>query len=171
MARQIETDQEAREQLWKQLQRGRIAMLWIPDSGQHPQPMSIFPEEDANAIWFITSSGSDLAKAVGHGAEARMTFVPSAQDYHASLEGALEVVHDGAKIDALWSTPVAAWFEGGREDPTVRLLRFTPAEAAIWASQSNPVLVGMKMLRAGLKKDAGPPDVGVQRVIDLRRVA
>ncbi|MFD0982247.1 pyridoxamine 5'-phosphate oxidase family protein [Tropicimonas aquimaris] len=171
MARKVETDEGAREQLWAQLDKGRVSMLWLKDSAQHPQPMTHFTDEGDGVLWYITSSDTDLAQGIDAGRDAALTYVSSNQDYHASVTGRLEIVQDAAKLDELWSTPVAAWFEGGRDDPKVCLLRFTPDEAAIWASEANMVLVGLKLLRAGLSEGGGYPDIGVHRVIKLADAA
>lgn len=171
MARKVATDSEAKTELWSQLERGQASMLWVEGSGQHPQPMSHFPDQADPSIWFITSSDTDLAAAIGRGAEARMTFVSPKQDFHASLKGTLGIVQDDDKLDELWSLPVAAWFEKGREDPTIRLLRFTPQEAAIWANEANRFLVGLKLLGAGLREGAAEPDIGVHRVVSFGQAA
>lgn len=165
MAKRIETDPDARAQFWDRLGDSRVSMLGVQGSGQHLQPMTHFADPDAGAIWFITSSRTDLAADVAGGAAGQLTYQSPKGDYQASVSGRLEIVRDDAMLDTLWSVPVAAWFEDGREDPTVRLVRFTPEEAAIWASQASRVLVGLKVLRAGMADGADAPDVGVHRVV------
>ncbi|MFW8594094.1 pyridoxamine 5'-phosphate oxidase family protein [Cribrihabitans neustonicus] len=167
MARQTETLEDAKQQLWTQLSRGRTSMLAVAGSGQHPQPMTHFADEDGGAIWFITSSDTDLARAIGTGGRGQLCFMSKNEDYFASIEGALEVSQNNAKLDEYWSVAAAAWFEQGREDPKVTLLKFTPAEAAVWANESSAVLVGLKLLRAGLKEGESNPDVGVHHVLQM----
>jgi general stress protein 26 len=45
----------------------------------------------------------------------------------------------------LWNPSVAAWFEGGKEDPKLRLLSFQPGHAQIWLNE-NSLFAGVKML-------------------------
>jgi hypothetical protein len=40
---------------------------------------------------------------------------------------------------------VAAWFEGGPEDPKLRLLRLDAERAQIWLNENN-LLAGVKLL-------------------------
>ena len=48
---------------------------------------------------------------------------------------------------------VAAWFEGGKDDPNLVLLRLDAETAEIWLNESN-LLAGVKMLLgADPKKD------------------
>ena len=171
MADKVQTDQDARAQLWERMEQGRVSMLWVEGSGQHPQPMTHYPDATDGAIFFITSSETDLAKAVGDGATARMTFQPPEGDYQASLRGDLKIVNDEDRLNAFWSVGVAAWFEHGRDDPTLRLMRFRPTEAAIWASQSSRILVGLKVLNAGLRDGEAMPDISVHRVVSFANAA
>lgn len=171
MAEQTETRTTAINQLWSELDAARVGMLSVRGSDQHPQPMTLFAEQEAGVVWFITSADTDLSVAVGSGAEGQLTIVAKSQDYHASLQGQLEFSRDEKKLDELWSVPVAAWFEKGREDPTVRLLRFTPNEAAAWASDGNVILVGLKLLRAGLQDGEKAQDIGVHHVLNLKQAA
>lgn len=54
------------------------------------------------------------------------------------------VDNDRAVIDRLWSSFVAAWYEEGKDDPSLVLLRFEPS-AQIWLDASN-LLAGIKIL-------------------------
>lgn len=57
-------------------------------------------------------------------------------------------------IDRLWSPFVGAWFDGGKDDPKVTLLRFDAEHAEIWLNEHS-LMTGMKMLLGGdPKKDA-----------------
>ena len=50
-----------------------------------------------------------------------------------------------ATIDRLWNRFVAAWYEGGKDDPDVALIRLDPENAEIWIDASSMV-AGIKML-------------------------
>ncbi|WP_424966771.1 MULTISPECIES: pyridoxamine 5'-phosphate oxidase family protein [unclassified Dinoroseobacter] len=167
MSESYETSHEAMTELWSELDACRIGMLWMPDSGQHPQPMTHFADPEAQALWFITSADTDLVAAVSHGGQARYTMQSGKGNYHASLTGSLVVYDSDEKIDALWSIAMAARFEQGREDPKVTLLKFSPREAAIWASDANPVVVGARMVQAAFSTDCASPEIGHHRVLDL----
>lgn len=167
MAEKPETDKEAEDQLWRKLADLRTGMLAVHGSGQHPQPMTHFIDSDTGTIWFITARDTDLVSAMGQGGEAGYTLVSGDGDYHVSLVGPLVPYDSEEKLDELWNFAVAAWFEHGREDDLVQLLRFSPREAAIWASDGNPVLVGLKMMRAAMMDGESHPDVGTHRVLNL----
>ena len=68
---------------------------------------------------------------------------------------------DRANIDRLWNPFVAAWFEGGKTDPKLLLLRFDPREAQIWLNE-NSLFAGVKLLLGTDPKDdyAGKSSTG-----------
>ena len=171
MAKLYENEGQATQQLWSQLEAVPTGLLWVPGSGQHPQPMSHFTDSDNGSLWFITSSDTDLFEAVGTGTEAAFTLQSVGNDYHASLKGMLVPFEDGTKLDEYWSFSAAAWFEMGRDDPKVRLLRFVPGEAAVWASEKNSVILGIKLMRAAMSGSGKMPDVSNHHVLDLRNAA
>lgn len=166
-----ENYEAAVDALWKHLADENVCMLWLKGSDQHPQPMTMFADRDDGSVWFITSSETDLFRNMGHGAESGLTLQADNNGYIASLSGRLEPMHDADKLDELWSFAAAAWFEEGREDPKVRLIRFVPREASVWASRNNPVIVGLKMMRTAMAEGESDPNIGTHDVFNLRLAA
>ncbi|PPT94483.1 pyridoxamine 5'-phosphate oxidase family protein, partial [Xanthomonas arboricola] len=52
---------------------------------------------------------------------------------------------DPAMVDRLWNPYVAAWYEGGKTDPNLALLRLDADHAQIWLNESS-LLAGIKVL-------------------------
>ena len=48
-------------------------------------------------------------------------------------------------IDRLWNSYVAAWYEGGKDDPKLQLLRLDSERAQIWVDASS-LLAGVKVM-------------------------
>ncbi len=61
------------------------------------------------------------------------------------MHGSLGLDNDRATIDRLWNPFVAAWFEKGKDDPKLALLRLDPEKAEIWLDGSS-LVAGIKML-------------------------
>ncbi len=61
------------------------------------------------------------------------------------MHGTLTLDNDRAVIDRLWNRFVAAWYQGGKTDPELALLRFDPDRGEIWQDASS-VVAGIKML-------------------------
>jgi general stress protein 26 len=63
----------------------------------------------------------------------------------ASVQGELSLSNDRAVIDRLWNRFVAAWFEGGKDDPKLQLIRFDPDHAQVWLNEHS-LVAGVKLL-------------------------
>ncbi len=61
------------------------------------------------------------------------------------MHGRLSVDMNRATLDKLWNRFVAAWFEGGKDDPKLCLLRLDPEKGEIWLEGSS-LVAGVKML-------------------------
>jgi general stress protein 26 len=132
--------------------------------------MSHFADAASGVIWFISSVDTDLVQSLGMGEDADYVVISDDHGVHISLRGKLYHLHDDAKLDALWSPMVGAWFEGGKDDPRVALLRLDPEVAEIWASSTSMLKVGFEMIRANLDP-AHQPDIGVKATVKFPQAA
>ena len=140
---------ELEAKFWKALKSDMTVLLGLAGGAQRgqAQPMTAqLGERDGRGpIWFFTSSEADLVRDLGDGAPASLHFASKGHDLFASLEGRLVPDNDPATIDRLWNRFVAAWFEQGRDDPKLRLIRFDPESAQIWLNE-NSLFAGVKMM-------------------------
>ena len=141
---------------WKALKSDMTMMLGLTGADEgYGQPMTaqLDGDKDAGPIWFFTSKETELFKALGASHKAVGQFVSKGHDLFAALEGELAVSNDRAMIDRLWNRFVAAWFEGGKSDPKLQLLRFDASQAQIWLND-NSVFAGVKLLLGTDPKEA-----------------
>ena len=133
---------------WKALRDDRTVMLGLPgvDDG-HAQPMTALLDGAGTRgpIWFFSAKDVDLVKALGGGKPAIANFVAKDHGVFASVHGRLVPDDDRAVIERLWNRFVAAWYEGGKDDPKLQLLRFDPGRAQIWENE-NSLLAGIKLM-------------------------
>jgi general stress protein 26 len=141
------TDQaEIEAKFWKALKSDRTVMLGLAADTRQAQPMTAQLEGDEGGpVWIFTSSETDLARALDGRQDAFIHFAAKGHDLFAAVEGALSLDSDRETIDRLWNPFVAAWFEGGKDDPKLRLLRFDPGAARIWLNDHS-LFAGVKML-------------------------
>lgn len=170
MADTDRTKTDATGQLYDEMDGVKAGMLGIEGSGQHMQPMAHYTDRDAGVLWFITASDTDLVRALNGPQKAHFCVVGKGQDFYACLSGPLSVSHDEAKLDELWNAVAAAWFEGGRENAKVTLLRMDLAEASVWSTTSSTIAFALEIARSNMN-DAHTPDVGEHKIIDFRKAA
>lgn len=153
--------------LWKALKSDMTVMLGLAgvDEG-HSQPMTAQLGDDATeggTIWFFTATDTDLVKAMGERHRAVAHFASKGHELFASLHGELVRDNDRATIDRLWNRFVAAWFEGGKDDPRLQLLRFEPEQGQVWLNEHS-LLAGVKLLMGRDPKAEYRDKVGAVRV-------
>jgi general stress protein 26 len=141
------TPHDFEEKLWKALRADRTVMLGIDGLQEsHTRPMTALFEHERGPIWFFTSTDNALVHALGEeDARAVATFAAKGHDLFATIHGRLSVDTDRAVVDRLWNRYVAAWFEGGKEDPKLALLRLDPENAEVWIDASS-IVAGAKLL-------------------------
>lgn len=146
-------DTEIKEKFWKALKSDRTMFLGLADGEDgHARPMTAQLDDEglegnlySGPIWFFTSTDSQLYQEIGTGARAMAHFASKGHDVWATVHGNLSQSHDLAVIERLWNRFVAAWYEGGKEDPKLALIRLDPESAEIWIDASSMV-AGIKML-------------------------
>ena len=140
------TPAELEAKFWKALKSDMTIMLGLDgDDDAHPRPMTAQLEGDKGPIWFFTSTDSELVQQINGGSDAIATFTSKGHDLFATIHGKLYLDNDRAVIDRLWNRFVAAWFDKGKDDPKLALLRFDPDQAEIWLDASS-IVAGIKML-------------------------
>lgn len=142
------TPDELREKFWDALVSDRTLMLGLDGvEDGHAQPMTAQTLDDAHhgPIWFFTTKDNGLVQAMREGSRAQAHFVSKGHDLFASIQGNLVVDNDRTMVDRLWNRFVAAWFEGGKDDPNLQLIRLDPEGAEIWLNE-NSAFAGVKML-------------------------
>ncbi|WP_309667096.1 pyridoxamine 5'-phosphate oxidase family protein [Tabrizicola sp.] len=141
-------DAEITAAFWKHLRSDRTVMLGLEASAPttlRPMTAKLDGEADQGPIWFFTSTDSAIVQGLNSQDLAIFTFVSKGYDVFATVHGHMTRTTDRATIDRLWNTWVAAWYEGGKDDPKLALLRFDPASAEIWRDGSS-LLSGLKLL-------------------------
>lgn len=138
--------QELEEKMWKAIDSDRTLMLGLDGlEDGHSRPMTAQIEDGRGPLWFFTSKDNALVQQLSAGHRAIAAFASKDHELFASIKGNLNIDNDPAVIDRLWNAFVAAWYEGGKNDPKLVLLRLDAERAEIWENASS-VFAGVKML-------------------------
>jgi general stress protein 26 len=139
--------------------------LGLPGKAQgRPMTAQMISDDSRGPLFFFTSSDTELVQKLQDGDSAEMVFAAKGHDVFATMHGSLALERDRAVIDALWSPFVEAWFEGGKDDPKLRLLRLDGETAEVWLNASS-LIEGVKMaLGFGDPKESYKDKVATIRV-------
>lgn len=148
------TDAEIESRFWKELKSSPFVMLGLDGVRDgHTQPMTAQLDGERGPIWFFTTNDNSLVRAMGPSHRAIATFTAKGHDLFASIHGSLEIDNSAVNIDRLWNAQAAAWFEHGRDDPKLTLLRLDTESATLWQSGSSLFAAVKRMLGADPKED------------------
>lgn len=152
------TDHEIEAKFWKALRSDMTLMLGldgVEDGHARPMTAQIDGDADRGPLYFFTSKDNGIVELLGHGGAGRAiaTFASKGHDVWATIHGAVSIHNDRATIDRLWNKYVAAWYEGGKDDPKLTLLKLDTDSAEIWID-ANSTIAGVKaMLGIDPKQD------------------
>ena len=109
------------------------------------RPMTAQFEGRSGPIWFFSSKEAAIVQNAAAGQRAFFTFASKGHNLFATVHGTIRVDNDRAAIDRLWNRFVAAWYEDGKDDPKLALLRFDTERAEIWEDEWS-LVAGIKLL-------------------------
>src|SRR5262245_54791139 len=160
------TARELEDKLWAALKSDRTMMLGLDGvEDGHARPMTAQLDGEKGPIWFFTAKENALVQRLKRGDRAIATFASKGHDLFATLHGSVSIDNDRAVIDRLWNRFVAAWYEGGKNDPKLALLRFDAEKAEVWLDASS-IVAGIRMLLGADPKQEYKDKVGE---VDPRR--
>jgi len=137
---------ELEKKFWMALKSDMVVMLGLVGVEEsHTRPMTAQLRGSEGPIYFFTSRDNTLVQNLRTDSRAIGTFASKDHDLFASIHGRLSLNNDPEIIDELWNPYVAAWYEGGKDDPELALIRFDPDRAEIWENQSG-MFAGLKSL-------------------------
>lgn len=122
------------EQVQSMLQGFRFAMLTTRDEQGMLQahPLTVQEREFDGDLWFIVGSDAPLAEHVGIDPAVNAAF--SGDSAWLSIAGTATIVHDEARLRALWNPVVEAWFPEGPAASKATLLKVEASSAQYWDS-------------------------------------
>lgn len=125
------------------LQEFGIAMLVTRTlAGQlRARPMAIAEVEPDGTVWLLTDRHSGKLNEIDQDHQINVTAQSSGK--FLSLSGTATPMEDRQKIAALWKEPWKVWFPGGKDDPSLVLLKIRGSAGEYW---DNSGTSGLKYL-------------------------
>jgi len=120
----------------------------------------------AKEIWFIGHSPCETVSSIEKNSEVNLAYVSEDGKKYLSIAGTAELVEDEEKLNELWSPMYNAYFEKGKEDPRVQLIKVTPHGAEYWAN-GNAITSAVKMAAAAVTDTAIEKSLGENFSIEL----
>ncbi len=129
----------------------RFAMLThVTREGHlHAAPMTTQNTPFDGTVWFIGDNSTEMCNDIAARPQVNLAYSNSDDHTYVSITGTAELVNDRAKLDELWNDGYNAYFEKGKDDPKVQLIKITAHGAQYWDSPGTVVQMA-KMITAAI---------------------
>ena len=144
----------------------QMAMLTTvgTDGPLHSRPMATQKKPFDGELLFLTADDTGKVYEIKKDAEVALTYVDPKHTFLA-LSGRASISNDRTLIRELWNPSYKAWFPGGENDPTIRVLRVAVEHAEYWEAPSNAVVRNAKILARAVT--GGKTAVGEHARVEL----
>jgi len=136
---------------------GATVMLMTMIGAEHSsRPMTVAAVDGGRLSFLVDTTADWYAPVASGNATVHLTLSDVRHNEFAALNGVATATKDRAAVDALWSAPAGAYFEG-KDDPNVAVLYFDTSDGQYWESPSGRIgsLISMAKAKMGKPSDAG----------------
>ncbi|WP_353987747.1 pyridoxamine 5'-phosphate oxidase family protein [Ruicaihuangia caeni] len=136
----------------------RIASLTTITAAGEPRsrPVALIEDEFNGILWFFTEDPSEKTQELR--SNPRVNVAISSDKGYLSITGTATVSRDQAEIDRLWNPWAESWFEQGRDDPRVALIRVDASVVNYWDTDRPLVAKAYEFVKGLLQPQS--PDMG-----------
>jgi general stress protein 26 len=122
--------------------------LFTTNLGSQPlsaRPMSCAKVEDDGALWFFSQKSSEHNGHIEKDNHVQLFFSNTNSSEYMSVYGNAEITEDRKKVEEMWNPILKNWFNEGKDDPEISLIKVTPESGYYWDTKSNKVVQLLKM--------------------------
>lgn len=134
------------------------------DGNLYSRPLAVLGGDEFDGIaYFFTPEPSPKTEDIANDPHVNVAYADGAS--HISLTGTASISRDQAIIDLYWNPWAESWFEGGRDDPVVALLKVEATSIEYWHVDKPAVVRAVEVARALITNT--PPDAGDSKTVQL----
>lgn len=154
------------EELSELLKDFRFSMVtFVTDEGHlHSAPMTTQNDAFNGIVWFLGSKKSELVKSISSNPQVNLGYSNTSNNDYVSINGVAENVIHEVILDEIWSPAYEAFFEHGKSDPDIQLIRVVCNGAQYWKGSGTLVTL-YKLAKASVTGET--EDLGTSKSISL----
>src|SRR5215217_6424723 len=109
------------------------------------RPMSVLEVDDEGNLWFMSMKDSTTNKEVTADPFTHLFFQENKNSGFLNIYGITEISTDQEKINELWNPLLKVWFQEGKDDPQISLLKVVPTNVYYWDTKHGEMVAFVKM--------------------------
>jgi general stress protein 26 len=127
----------------KELSESAKICMFCTELGTLPinsRPMSLQETDNEGNLWFISSDTSNKNFEIKDDRKVQLFFINNSDYQYLSVFGEASIYKDKTTIEDKWSPMAKAWFEDGKDDPHVSIIRVEPSETYYWDTKAGKLV-------------------------------
>ncbi len=124
------------------------------------RPFTTQKTRSDGTVWFLTALESDVVNEINAASAVTLIYADTAAGRYLSMLGSAIISNDRTLISDVWSPMNTAFFSGGVDDPTIRVIEVKVFEAELWEPHGTRVGQLLSMAKAALGGNVEVSDLG-----------
>jgi general stress protein 26 len=130
------------------------------------RPMSTQKVDDEGNIWFMSSIKSGKNAEIEEDNAVQLFYSNSSSFEFLSVYGNAMILTDRDKIYEMWTPFAKAWFEDGKDDADISLIKIVPQSAYYWDTKNNKIITMIQILASIVTGNT--PDDGIEGTLKVK---
>lgn len=144
-------DNEKAIEKLRELAKDQICLFCtVTNEGIISRPMGTQGIDADGTIWFMSRKGSEKNQQIRAEDKVYLQYLDNSKHHYLAITGSASIVNDRDKIEELWNPMAKAWFEEGKDDPSISLIRVTPQDGHYWDTRNGKLLTMLKIAAAAV---------------------
>lgn len=131
------------------------------------RPMGLQETDAQGNMWFISSDASNKNFEIKENNRVQLFFMNNGSSEYLSVYGKAFIYKDKSTIEEQWSPIANAWFEEGKEDPKVSIIRVTPDETYYWDTKAGKLVSFLSFAAAAITGKTTDNSDGVEGKLNV----
>jgi general stress protein 26 len=109
------------------------------------RPMSTRAVDEEGNIWFFSRESSNKNQDIASDYRVQLMYARPGNSEFLTVYGRAEILKDRAKTEELWSNFAKAWFNDGKDDPELTLIKVIPEDVHYWDTKDGKMISLVKI--------------------------
>ncbi|MEQ8907613.1 MAG: pyridoxamine 5'-phosphate oxidase family protein [Vicingaceae bacterium] len=150
---------EHKELIWNLIKEVKVGMMVTKaqdNDSMHGRPMQLVQDAYDGMLYFYTSKKASKTFEINKDRDVCLTFADPNDKVYVSLSGKATLSEDKELIDRYWNSYVGAWFENGKEDEDVAILKVKIERGEHWDSNKNKLVQLYEVAKSQIDSSSTP---------------
>ncbi len=152
---------EHKQLIWNLIKDIKVGMLVTDDESEsvlRARPMHLVQDAYDGTLYFYTPKSASKVYEIKEDRDVCVTFSDTDKQVYVSLSGKATLTQDSELIERYWNPFVGAWFEDGKEDPDVAMLKVKINQGEHWDTNESKFVQAFEIAKANVTSST--PDMG-----------